>query len=240
MKSGQDIEIKSASPEKYFDYARAIEMPDIIGELQSLLPISRSSIVKVIEASGRKDEAKINPAQFVQQVRRSVQQALAHTIVDYRGIKYERQTGNDSLYSADTFEGRLIEAYAENIVEVKKSIYDSVICDSEVERQYARDLDKRPDVELFLKLPDWFKIDTPIGGYNPDWAIVQKLQSGEKVVYLVRETKGTTDINALRFEGEAWKIEFGRKHFVAIDVDYKIASNANQLDFDIPFKLHDE
>ena len=78
------------------------------------------------------------------------------------------------------------------------------------------------------------------GCYNPDWAIVQKLQSGEKVVYLVRETKGTTDINALRFEGEAWKIEFGRKHFVAIDVDYKIASNANQLDFDIPFKLHDD
>jgi len=240
MKSGQDIEIKSPSPEKYFDYARTIEMPDIIGELQSLLPISRSSIVKVIEASGRKDEAKINPAQFVQQVRRSVQQALAHTIVDYRGIKYERQLGNDSLYSADTFEGRLIEAYTENIVEVEKSIYDSVICDSEVERQYALDLDKRPDVELFLKLPDWFKVDTPIGGYNPDWAIVQKLQSGEKVVYLVRETKGTTDINALRFEGEAWKIEFGRKHFVAIDVDYKIASNANQLDFDIPFKLHDE
>ena len=120
-----------------------------------------------------------------------------------------------------------------------KGIYE-VICDSEVERQYALDLDARDDVELFLKLPDWFKIDTPIGGYNPDWAIVRRLDSGEKVVYLVRETKGTTDINALRFEGEAWKIEFGRKHFMAIDVDYKVASKANQLDVDIPFKLHDE
>jgi type III restriction enzyme len=186
------------------------------------------------------EEAKVNPAQFVQQVRRSIQQALAHTIVDHRGIRYQKEIGKDAFYSADIFEGRLVEAYSDNIVPVSKSIYDGVICDSEVERQYALDLDARDDVELFLKLPDWFKIDTPIGGYNPDWAIVRRLDSGEKVVYLVRETKGTTDINALRFEGEAWKIEFGRKHFMAIDVDYKVASKANQLDVDIPFKLHDE
>jgi len=173
-------------------------------------------------------------------VRRSVQQALAHTIVDNKGIKYEKEKGSNSFYSADIFEGRLVEAYADNIVDVKKSIYDAVICDSEIERQYAMDLDKREDVELFLKLPDWFKIDTPIGGYNPDWAIVRKLDSGERIVYLVRETKGTTDISALRFEGEGWKIEFGRKHFLALDVDYKIASKANQLDVDIPFKLNDE
>jgi type III restriction enzyme len=240
MKAGQDIEAASASPERFLDYAKSIKMPDIVGELQSLLPVSRASIVKIIELSGRKADAQINPAVFVQQVRRCVQQALAHTIVDNRGIKYEKERGSDSFYSADIFEGRLVEAYSDNIVEVKKSIYDSVICDSEIERQYALDLDMREDVELFLKLPDWFKIDTPIGGYNPDWAIVRKLDSGERIVYLVRETKGTTDISALRFEGEGWKIEFGRKHFLALDVDYKIASKANQLDVDIPFKLNDE
>jgi len=240
MKAGKDIEAASASPERFLDYAKSIKMPDIVWELQSLLPVSRASIVKIIELSGRKADAQINPAVFVQQVRRCVQQALAHTIVDNRGIKYEKEKGSDSFYSADIFEGRLVEAYSDNIVDVNKSIYDSVICDSEIERQYALDLDKREDVELFLKLPDWFKIDTPIGGYNPDWAIVRKLDSGERIVYLVRETKGTTDISALRFEGEGWKIEFGRKHFLALDVDYKIASKANQLDVDIPFKLNDE
>ena len=240
MKAGKDIEAASQSTEKYLDYARSIKMPDVVGELQSLLAISRSSIVKIIEASGRKLDAQINPAVFVQQVRRCVQQALAHTIVDNKGIKYEKEKGSNSFYSADIFEGRLVEAYADNIVDVKKSIYDAVICDSEIERQYAMDLDKREDVELFLKLPDWFKIDTPIGGYNPDWAIVRKLDSGERIVYLVRETKGTTDISALRFEGEGWKIEFGRKHFLALGVDYKIASKANQLDVDIPFKLNDQ
>jgi type III restriction enzyme len=239
MTAGKAIETVSPSLERQLEYSRTMKMPDVVGELQSLLPVSRSSIVKIIEVSGRKSEARINPAQFVQQVRRSVQQALAQTIVDHRGIKYERAQGSDSFYSADIFEGRLVEGYAEHIVEVKKSIYDAVICDSEIERQYAQDLDKREDVELFLKLPDWFKIDTPIGGYNPDWAIVRKLDSGERIVYLVRETKGTTDISALRFEGEGWKIEFGRKHFLALDVDYKIASKANQLDVDIPFKLND-
>jgi type III restriction enzyme len=240
MRAGRDIETASRSPERHLAYIRKIQKTDIIGELQAQLPVSRSSIVSVIESSGRGGEAKTNPAQFVEQVRRSIQQALAHTVVDRRGIKYEKLSGRDSFYSADIFEGRLVESYSDNIVEVRKSIYDGVICDSEVERQYARDLDQREDVELFLKLPDWFKIDTPIGGYNPDWAIVRKLDTGEKVVYLVRETKGTTDISALRFEGEAWKIEFGRKHFLALNVDYKVASRANQLDVDIPFKLHDE
>lgn len=240
MAAGQDLALGATSPQRYLDYARPIKMPDVLGELQALLPVSRSTIVKIMSASGRMEEAKINPAQFVQQVRRSIQQALAHTIVDHRGIKYQKELGEDAYYSADIFEGRLVEAYADNIVPVSKSIYDAVICDSEVERQYALDLDKRDDVELFLKLPDWFKIDTPIGGYNPDWAIVRKLETGEKILYLVRETKGTTDISALRFEGEAWKIEFGRKHFLAIDVDYKVASKANQLDVDIPFKLNDD
>ena len=240
MAAGKDIAPGRSSADKYVEYARQQRMPDILAELQQIAPISRSSTAKIIEQSGRVGEAKVNPAQFVQQVRRSIQHALAHTLVDKRGIRYQRVARNDSAYSAELFELKPIEGYDDNIVEVKKSIYDAVICDSNVEREFAADLDKRPDIELFIKLPDWFKIDTPIGGYNPDWALVRKLDSGEKRVYLVRETKGTTDVEALRFDSERWKIEFGRKHFMAIDVDYKIASKANQLDVDIPFKFEDD
>jgi type III restriction enzyme len=240
MAKGKNIEAGKAGAEKYLDYARKQKMPDILGELQQIVPISRASTVKIIEKSGRKDEALINPAKFVQQVRRSIQHAMAHTLVDHQGIKYERIKGTDAEYSAEIFDGRLVEAYEDNLVPVTKSIYDYVICDSNVERDFAKDLEARDDIELFIKLPDWFKIDTPIGGYNPDWAIVRKLESGEKKVYLVRETKGTTDVDALRFEGERWKIEFGRKHFTAIEVDYKITSKANQLDADIPFKIRDD
>jgi type III restriction enzyme len=239
MSKGKNIDAGKSGPEKYLEFARKQKMPDILGELQQIVPISRASTVKIIEQSGRKDEARINPATFVQQVRRSILQAMAHTIVEHQGIKYERLNGTNAEYSAEIFSGRLVEAYEDNLVPVTKSIYDYVICDSNVEREFASDLEKRPDIELFIKLPDWFKIDTPIGGYNPDWAIVRKLETGEKKVYLVRETKGTTDISALRFEGEAWKIEFGRKHFIAIEVDYKVTSKANQLDLDVPFKLDD-
>lgn len=240
MESGKNIEAGKSNQEKYLDYARKQKMPDILSELQQILAISRSSTRKIIEKSGRKDEAIINPAKFVQQIRRSVQHALAQTLVDHHGIQYQRITGKDSEYSAEVFDGRLVEAYEDNLVPVTKSIYDYVICDSNVEREFATDLEQRPDIELFIKLPDWYKVDTPIGGYNPDWAIVRKLDNGEKKVYLVRETKGTIDVDALRFDGERWKIEFGRKHFTAIEVDYKITSKANQLDADIPFKLQDE
>jgi type III restriction enzyme len=238
MAKGRNIEAGKASPEKYLEYARRQKMPDVLGELQQILPISRATVVKIIEKSGRMVEAPINPAKFVQQVRRSVQHAMAHTLVDHRGIKYERIAGVNSEYSAEIFEGRLVEAYADNLVPVTKSIYDYVICDSNIEREYAAGLEKRPDIELFIKLPDWFKIDTPIGGYNPDWAIVRKLENDDKKVYLVRETKGTTDISSLRFEGEGWKIEFGSRHFEAIDVDYNITSHISQLDFDIPLHMN--
>ena len=234
MAAGEDIKAGKSSSEKHVENRRVVKVPDILAELQDQLPISRSTIAKVIEKSGRTQEILVNPAQFANQVKRVIQQALSQTIVHKQGIKYYPLVGDGSIYGANFIDN---ESYADNVVEVTKSIYDSVVVDSGVERQFAQDLDARDDVELFLKLPDWFKIPTPIGNYNHDWAIVRKLESGEKKVYLVRETKGTTDIDALRFEGEGWKIEFGRQHFIAIDIDYKVASKANQLDVDIPFKL---
>jgi type III restriction enzyme len=234
MVAGQEIQAGAASAERYVTLERQVKVHDILGELQGQLPVSRSTIAKVITESGRLQEALVNPAQFASQVKRVIQQSLSQTIVHKKGIKYFPLVGEGSKYLASFVDN---ESYDDNIVTVTKSIYDSVIVDSGVERRFAEDLDKRDDVELFIKLPDWFKIPTPIGNYNPDWAIVRKLDSGEKRVYLVRETKGTTDIDALRFEGEGWKIEFGRQHFIAIEVDYKVASMANQLDVDIPFKL---
>jgi type III restriction enzyme len=80
-------------------------------------------------------------------------------------------------------------------LQVQKSIYDYVVYESEVEREFARRLDQRNDIRLFVKLPDWFKVETPVGTYNPDWAIVKH---DEEIVYLVRETKGTKDFLKLR------------------------------------------
>jgi len=127
---------------------------------------------------------------------------------------------NESLY------------YERNLIEVKKSIYDRIPVDSNVEREFAMALDARDDIELFVKLPDWYKIKTPVGGYNPDWAIVRNRGQSDYELYLVRETKGSSNIVDLFREAEAWKVTFGKKHYDALGVDYKVVREAGELDVD--------
>jgi type III restriction enzyme len=110
-------------------------------------------------------------------------------------------------------------------LEVNKSIYEYVVYDSNVEREFARKLDQRDDIKLFVKLPAWFKVPTPIGQYNPDWAIVKH---DGATVYLVRETKATKDFWKLR-TSEALKARCGKRHFDAIDVSFDVAVTADQV-----------
>lgn len=100
------------------------------------------------------------------------------------GIKYEKIDGSE--YMMELFEEKEIYAYLTSLVESGKSIYDGIPYDSDVERKFAEQMNQREDIKLFVKLPDWFKIETPIGTYNPDWAIVKH---DDQTVYLVRETK---------------------------------------------------
>jgi type III restriction enzyme len=101
-----------------------------------------------------------------------------------------------------------------------------------VERDFAEALDEMDEVKLFVKLPDWFVVPTPVGDYNPDWAIVFTVQdefgeSREKL-YLVRETKGTLDEDQLRGM-EEMKIDCAKRHFEAIEVDYDVVTSAEDL-----------
>jgi type III restriction enzyme len=112
-----------------------------------------------------------------------------------------------------------------NAVPVEHSLYDHVVTDSfGIERRFAEALDSDPDVKLFFKLPDDFKIDTPLGSYNPDWAVLVDTDGSEKL-YFVLETKGSLNRLDLR-GGESLKIEYGRKHFAALeDVDFEVAKD---------------
>ena len=112
-----------------------------------------------------------------------------------------------------------------NALEVGKSVYEYVVYDSEVEREFARRLDERPEIKLFVKLPGWFEIDTPVGKYNPDWAILK--QNGE-AIYMVRETKGTRDFLKLR-TSEADKVRCGQKHFESLGVPFGVVVTADQV-----------
>jgi type III restriction enzyme len=123
------------------------------------------------------------------------------------------------------FQDEAILSYLHNRLDVTKSVYDAIVYDSEVERRFAESLDKREDIELFVKLPSWFEVSTPVGSYNPDWAIVKK---DDEKIYLIAETKGSTDVNQLR-RVENDRIKCGKAHFKTMNIDFQTVTHANQV-----------
>lgn len=196
-------------------------VPDVIAYLQAETELTRATIVRILKESNRLAEFLVNPQKFMDAVAAILKLQLHKLMID--GIKYERIAGEE--FSMRLFEEKEIIGYLNSRLEVKKSIYDAVVYDSEVEREFAEKLDKREDVKLFVKLPAWFKIETPLGTYNPDWAI---LKHDNTVLYLVRETKGTKDFEKLR-NAEADKIRCGRKHFEALNVDFDVVTKAGEV-----------
>ena len=194
------------------------DLPDIIGELQEATSLTRKTIVDILVGSGRLDEFIANPNDFIAMARRLMQTELAKLVVD--GVQYEKIAG--SVYELrelrkdgeEEKERFLDQMY--KLENADKSNFDYVVYDSDPERQFAELLDGREDIKFFMKLPDKFKIDTPVGPYNPDWAIV-KHEDGEERVYMIRETKSTED-EIKRRPTENAKIKSAEKHFEAIGV----------------------
>lgn len=154
-------------------------------------------------------------------VKRCIQSVLAQIVV--QGIQYEeidgsvyelRELQQDGLKETDRFIDKLYE-----VKHTQKTEFDYIPYDSDVERQFAEILDSREDIKLFMKLPAKFLIPTPVGDYNPDWAIL-KQEDGQQKIYMIRETK-STDIDELLRPTEVAKIKCGKKHFAAIGIgDY--------------------
>jgi type III restriction enzyme len=156
-----------------------------------------------------------NPERFIYEFIRIVKEELIKSYIDQ--VTYE--------VVPDKFEIRQFEnilSYEDATQPVNNSIYDAIVYDSEVEQKFAVDLDRDERIKLFIKLPNWFKIETPIGGYNPDWAIVtakRDLQGKEdqEKVYFIIETKSSTNLR----DSEHAKINSAKKHFETIEVNYK-------------------
>ncbi|QKZ12965.1 DEAD/DEAH box helicase family protein [Spirosoma sp. KUDC1026] len=196
-------------------------LPDILAYLQKETELTRRTLVDILTKSERLQEFAINPQRFMDAVAAVIKHELHQLMID--GIKYERIA--DQEWSMRLFEDYEIKSYLDSRLEVNKSVYDAIVYDSNVERTFAEALDKREDVKLFVKLPDWFKIETPIGTYNPDWAIVKH---EDDTLYLVRETKDTHNYEKLR-NSEAAKIRCGREHFKALGVNYKQIVLASEI-----------
>ena len=221
-KGGVTTTLSNASDEEIDFSHRPIQ--DILSYLQSETELTRSTLVRILKGSDRLDEFFNDPQKFMDAVAKIIKAELHHMLVD--GIKYEKVpiTEIDSEWEMVLFKNEELINYF-NAVQVKKSLYDYVVYDSDIERQFAEKLDERDDIELFVKLPGWFEIDTPVGKYNPDWAIVKK---GDDTLYFVRETKGTRDFLKLR-TSEADKVRCGKKHFEALDVPFDVVVSAADI-----------
>jgi type III restriction enzyme len=185
-------------------------IPDILSYIQGKTRLTRDTICRILIESGRIDDIFINPQQFMDKTCGEINTVLNEMIVD--GIKYEKIAG--SYWDQMLFDDKELYGYLNDLFEVKKpekTVYDYIQVDSNVERNFAKACEDRVDIKFYFKLPFWFEIDTPIGKYNPDWALVYE---GDKKIYFVAETKGTDDINdPCLSSGEQHKIKCGKKHF---------------------------
>ena len=172
------------------------------------------------------EHAWINPQLFLDNTVAAIKEVLYELMID--GIKYEK-------IGTKEYEMRLFEDYEIHINDLTfkvktdkqdKTIYSNLVpLDSEVEYDFARECESRDDIEFYFKLPFWFKIKTPIGDYNPDWALIKK---NEKTVYFVAETKSAGQ--ELR-TSEKRKIKCGHAHFEEFDgVEYRPVTTVSELD----------
>ena len=200
------------------DVSRVYDLPDPISELQDAVGLTRRTIFRILEGCGRMDEFRIDPMTFLSQVAAKIEAAKVEVMA--RGIKYTRLPESD-WYTMDVLAVEDLTAFLDqNAWEPlhHKSLYNYVVYDSSsVEKPYAMALDQSDAVKVFAKLPSKFKIDTPLGSYNPDWAYVEDVD-GKQRVYFVTETKGGGNGTPVLRPSERAKIECAQKHFEALDL----------------------
>jgi type III restriction enzyme len=189
-----------------------IELPDVLTDLQDRTQLTRRTIHKVLVGSDRLEDFKRNPQQFIEMAAEAINRCKRLAVVD--GIKYQR-LGDEHYYAQELFDQEELTGYLKNMMTgAKKSVYEQVVYQSDVEATFADQLEKNAAVKVYAKLPGWFTVPTPLGTYNPDWAVLIQ-EDGRERLYLVVETKGTLFADGLR-STEAAKILCGEAHFSAL------------------------
>jgi type III restriction enzyme len=205
-----------------------IELPDLLTDLQDKTNLTRRSIVEILRRSRRLNDFKRNPQQFIDLSVEAINRTKRLALVD--GIRYQCM-GKDHYYAQELFEKEELTGYLKNTLKTQKSVYEHVIYDSAgVERKFAEDLEANEAVKVFAKLPGWFKIQTPLGTYNPDWAVLVEI-GGQEKLYFVVETKGSNWWDDLRHK-EGAKIKCGEKHFAEISMGLNPAKYIKVKDVD--------
>ena len=211
-------------------------MAELLGHGSPKVHLTRATLLEITRRIAKPEMLIANPYEFARVTAGIVKEKVVQQLVT--GICYEKLEGQwwqmEQITDDETRD--LFSRYSEP--SPRAGLYNIMDCDSQTEQKFVRALEARTDVRFYMKLPSWFEVTTPVGPYHPDWAIVlDNPDGGEPLLYLVTETKGTTDASGLRSK-EAMKITCARAHFGskaqnvegALDgVDYGVATNAQQL-----------
>lgn len=224
----------------------SVMVPDVYAYLQKRVYLSRQTLFEILDKSGRLDELLINPQAFLDMAVNAINTCLQALLV--KGIEYQVINGRryemklfeetDETYLSSVYppdEGALSKKLSKTLLQAQPinsekkpdgAAFECVLSDSGVEDEFAQDCANDERVRFFFKLPRNFKINTPLGSYNPDWAVVFE---GDARVYFVAETKSSL-AEADRRRDEKLKIKCGAKHFeLAQGVEYKVATSLQQL-----------
>jgi len=222
-KAGVTIKETESTYEQHVDMH--YEVPDIITFLQNQTELTRHSIVQILKQSETLYLFKRNPQLYMGDVAKIINSTKKNFIVD--GITYKK-IGDNAYYSQELFKEKELKGYLKsNMIPVhdERTPYDYIVYDSETERKFAEDCEKDPNVRMFVKLPDWFKIQTPLGHYNPDWAVLINENDNDNL-YFIAETKGSILNEDLR-PTEKGKIQCGKKHFEALETGVRLKETTN-------------
>jgi type III restriction enzyme len=228
-KAGVDATERQGAQTVVLDEAD-IELPDLLTQLQDRTQLTRRTIHRVVTGSGRLDDFRRNPQAFIEVAAEAINRRKRLAVVD--GIRYQR-LGDGHYYAQELFEQEELTGYLRNMLaETEKSVYDHVVYDSGIEADFADGLEKNDAIKVYAKLPGWFTIPTPLGPYNPDWAVLVEKDGAERL-YFVVETKSSLFKDDLR-DKEGAKIECGKEHFKALEIregpaKYIVARTAEEL-----------
>ena len=212
------------------------DIPDVLGELQKKTGLTRQTICRILQKSKRLAEIYHNPQRFIDLVAEKINEALSQIMAD--GVEYHRIA--DRTYEMTLFKDFefYLNQYSFSVSNQSKTIYEGYIAlDSNTENTFARHCESSEDVEFYFKLPKNFKIPTPLGNYNPDWAVVFK---GQNKVYFVAETKNTGKgiqhgVDESKLDpSEQMKIAYARKNFEHLhrdyaDLEYRVVEKVEEL-----------
>ena len=215
------------SDSRHFKVNNAVKY-DLVGKLVKETNLTRKDIIAILTGIEKNvfNMFKNNPEEFIIKAARIINDAKATTVIEH--ISYE---STNNHYDIDIFNDNMVKGKRDvNSIKVNKHLYDYVVYDSNIERKFAEDLDTDRNVAVYVKLPNSFFISTPVGKYNPDWAIAF-YEGTVKHIYFVAETKGSMSSLQLRLI-EKTKIKCARKHFTAIskgDVVYSMIDSYDEL-----------